>query len=897
MGHRGGAGLAFARACAAAALLAFGGATPAQPVKDRPAPDVRLQPMEVRLNGRSLGTWPLLSRNGALHVRVADLPAWGVRPRQNALLREESGQLWYPLAAIEGAELRLLSSENRVDLLVPPPSLLPAGTPPLPGDLAPMPATARNEAGTRLLPLEVIVNGSRSGNWLLLERDGALHAPEEAFTEWRLARPAQAPVEFRGQRWHPLSSVAGFEPVLDPVSQVLQLQFSPAAFAATRLSPEAAPRPPVTPAIPAAFLNYDVDFTAQSQRGAAATRDFGALLEAGLSGSAGVLTSSFLVTGHPGAAADGAGRWRRLETAFTRDLPDSGTTVRLGDSATRAGVAGRAVYFGGIQAGRNSALAPGVVTQPLAALSGVSVAPSTVELYVNDTLRQTAKVPAGPFTIENPGALTGSGQARVVVRDLLGRETVVVQDFFTHDSLLGAGLSDWSVEAGAVRRNLAQRDADYGQAFASGLYRRGISDSRTAEAKAELGSRTQALTLALSTALSAQSLAQVAVSRSHDRGAGGGWLAMAGIENRHLRHGFSVRLDGATPGYRQLGFSDSLAFPRLAAVVAYDYTHPVLGTLGFTAAKVVNGAAGALHSISISDTVRVGSDAALVLSLNRVGGSTSAISASLSLVVPLGRWTSSTSASRRDGRTEGYTAASLPLAQETGLGSRVLAGSRAGRGYSEGGLYYQGGKGYASADLSVSGDAQALRLGGSGGVAFADGHAFLARRIEDSFAVVSVPGYADVGIGFQGGTLTRTDAQGTAILPRLRPYESNSIRIDARELPINAELDDLEQVAVPPARSAVKVVFPVRSGRGALIRLVLDDGGPAPAGAQVEVLGDRKEFFVARRGEAFVTGLQDHGRIRLLHRGQECTVDVDLPPPSADEIPRVGPLTCAGVRR
>ena len=73
--------------------------------------------------------------------------------------------------------------------------------------------------------------------------------------------------------------------------------------------------------------------------------------------------------------------------------------------------------------------------RPVPVLSGMSSAPSTVELYVNDALRQTSRVPTGPFAIDNFPLLTGSGQARIVVRDLLGRETVLVQDFFTHSSL------------------------------------------------------------------------------------------------------------------------------------------------------------------------------------------------------------------------------------------------------------------------------------------------------------------------------------------------------------------------------------------------------------------------------------------------------------------------------
>jgi len=116
-------------------------------------------------------------------------------------------------------------------------------------------------------------------------------------------------------------------------------------------------------------------------------------------------------------------------------------------------------------------------------------------------------------------------------------------------------------------------------------------------------------------------------------------------------------------------------------------------------------------------------------------------------------------------------------------------------------------------------------------------------------------------------------------------------------LPFSAEIDSIEQQAVPTWRSGVKVSFPVRSGRGALIKIVLDDGQPAPAGAQVELPGDNKEFFVARRGEAFVTGLQTDNTLTLSWKGQQCRLVVTLPPGQLDEIPRVGPLACKGVKR
>ena len=127
--------------------------------------------------------------------------------------------------------------------------------------------------------------------------------------------------------------------------------------------------------------------------------------------------------------------------------------------------------------------------------------------------------------------------------------------------------------------------------------------------------------------------------------------------------------------------------------------------------------------------------------------------------------------------------------------------------------------------------------------------------------------------------------------------QNNSVRIDANELPINAELDSIEQVAVPAWRSAVKVVFPVRKGRGALLKIMLDDGEVAPAGAIVQIEGDKQEFYVARRGEAFVTGLQSNNRVLLNWKDKQCKFEVTLLPETPDETPRLGPLLCKGVAR
>jgi outer membrane usher protein len=82
-----------------------------------------------------------------------------------------------------------------------------------------------------------------------------------------------------------------------------------------------------------------------------------------------------------------------------------------------------------------------------------------------------------------------------------------------------------------------------------------------------------------------------------------------------------------------------------------------------------------------------------------------------------------------------------------------------------------------------------------------------------------------------------------------------------------------------------------------LIKIVMEDGTPAPAGAELELVGDKKEFFVARRGEAFITGLQTNNALRLKGNGVSCDFSVQLPPGKLDEIARVGPVTCSASKK
>ena len=660
------------------------------------------------------------------------------------------------------------------------------------GAQTPSPALALQAGGgaaERILPLEVTVNGSSSGTWPLLERLGTLYAPRDALEEWRVQlRPEAQAINFRGTDYLPLSGIPGFNAKINFSNQSIELNFSPQAFTATRLTTELSKKPVLSPVLPSVFVNYDLNYATTAARGATAAKDLGLLTEIGVSNAWGVLTSSHVGRNLTNNATLGAARgWLRLETTFTRDLPDSNRTLRLGDTSTRAGMWGRSVYFGGVQLSSNFALTPGFISQPSPALTGVSSAPSTVELYINDVLRQVSSVPTGPFVINNSPALTGGGDARLVVRDLLGRETVITQPFFTSSQLLAKGLNDWSLEAGRLRLDLGTASGHYGDGFVSGTWRHGLNNDLTLEGRTELASKNKVLGLSGVTGLPWQILGKAALVASREESLGTGRQWLLGLERQGLRSGAYLQAQGASLNFRQLG-QDRLTLPtKLQLAGNFSYTTEKIGAFGFGFASLNRFDANRVFTVSTNYSIRVGERSNLSVTASRAVAGASGNSVGVTLVVPLEKNTVITASVTSRGEQQDFnvTAAQNPGFDES-LGWRTLTGRQQGQARAEGGLYYLGRYGRLSGDLSTSSNQSALRLGATGGLVMADGHLFATQRVNESFAVAEVPGYGNIGMGLGSNVLTHTDAAGIALIPRLMAYQNNSIRIDPTELPLSA---------------------------------------------------------------------------------------------------------------
>lgn len=116
-------------------------------------------------------------------------------------------------------------------------------------------AIAASKELDRLLPLDVVVNGSKSGTWLLLEHDGVLYAPRDAFEDWRIQVLANSAfVDYKNEKYWPLSDIPGYKAKLNVAEQSLELLFSPKVFTATKLQREIIKKPVLSPVLPSVFF-------------------------------------------------------------------------------------------------------------------------------------------------------------------------------------------------------------------------------------------------------------------------------------------------------------------------------------------------------------------------------------------------------------------------------------------------------------------------------------------------------------------------------------------------------------------------------------------------------------------------------------------------------------------
>jgi outer membrane usher protein len=740
--------------------------------------------------------------------------------------------------------------------------------------------------------LETRVNGLEPPVTLLAlrDRDGRLWLPAERFRGWAM-RPPGAAVDHLGQDYRCLDGQPGLAYTLDPAQLTLAIQAAPEWFEGNRVDSGVNRRGARPEVDPGAFFNYDLDAT---HADSAATG--GGLFEFGAFGGWGVaVTTAVARWGGPDTGVNANDDLVRLDTTWTRDLPERRVSLRVGDAIGGASAWGRPVRFGGVQFATNFATQPGFVSFPLPTLQGEAALPSTLDLYVNGMRRMTSEVPTGPFEIPDLPAVTGQGQVQLVVTDLLGRQQVITDSFYVSSRLLQAGLHEFSYELGAERDAYGYEGFDYGEVFGTGTHRYGVNDRLTAEARVEILSGQYTAGAGAALLLGGFGVIHGAAAGSHaDRG-NGGQLTL-GFEHASRRLGFGFSLQLASAAFTQLGLRDDDLAPRARgqAWLSLPFGRAGSVSLSYLRRDERDPDQGLFESFNVSYQRSLGRFLQLGVFASRIRGQQDDHVIGFNLTRAFGTRTTSSlngNFSRDSDQLVMQIQRGLPFGP--GFGYYARAGGLDHDRF-DAGVSAQNDMGTWRLEASHAEGQTGLRATASGGLAWLGGGVHLSRRMDQSFAIVEVGDFAGVRVYADNQHVATTDADGRALLPRLRAYEENPVRIEVGDLPIAARIEQVEQRAVPWYRSGLIVEFAVSRARSASFRLRRPGGEPVPAGSVIHTPGG-EPFPVGYDGEAFVTGVEPGASLSARWNGTRCDFELTWPPAvdaGADPLPDLGTITC-----
>ncbi len=610
----------------------------------------------------------------------------------------------------------------------------------------------------------------------------------------------------------------------------------------------------------------------------------------------GTLSQSFLA-GYSDQELD---RITRLNTTWSYSDPKSLMTYRMGDFTTGGLSWTRPVYFGGIQAQRNFALRSDLVTVPLPAFKGTAAVPSTLEIYSQNVRTYSADVPAGPFQLTSLPAFAGAGQARVVLRDRFGRETIETLPFYSSNLLLQKGLLDFSVEAGVPRRNFGIEPADYDDRIMGvATARYGMTDWLTLESHFEVGKDLLNGGVGAAFPLGPWGAASVAVAGSTSN-ARSGALFNGSLEMSNGDWSVHARMLRAFDNYDDIASVTAeevsrkpgelpvfgAGVPRALDQVTLSVPPPLdFSSLNFSYTRLENdrGEKSQIAGVSYSQTLKAATFYASVfvdLEDDRRFGFFAGVS------IPLGDNISANTGIQNG--PDGFDVVadiSKSVQQEDGsLGwrARTSQGKVSNR---EASVNYRTSFARFEGDVQQYGADFRATAGMDGAVAITGGEVIATNRIEDAFAIVDV-GMPGVDVQMQNRSIGKTNRSGRILVPNLKSYEPNTVSIDPKTLPVDADVPSTRKVVVPADRSGVVVRFGVSDApQAALVTFKNKDGTQLRAGLSGKLQGAGDEFVIGYDGQTYIRGLGGWNAIDItLYDGSKCHAEFSYKPEPGKQV-------------
>lgn len=754
--------------------------------------------------------------------------------------------------------------------------------------------------GEEALQLEVYVNG-RSTQQIAafrLDANGRMSSPRSELEQVGIKVPAS----YAPDAQVPLDRLTGVTYNYDEATQIIRIAATSAAQRPTviRGEQQASPVPERPPL--GAVLNYTLFASGDSGTGGPRFAGASGEFATRVFGRFGLIENNVVARVGEGS------RLLRLDSRYIYEDPVHLMTFQAGDLISGGFSWTRPIRMGGVQVRRSFGLRPDLVTLPLPSLTGSAAAPSTLDLFVDKVRTLSTTVPQGPYEIDNPPVVYGSGEARVVLQDALGRQTVSTTPFYAAPELLRTGLTDFSAELSYPRRNYGIKSTDYDGRLAYSLsLRRGIAPWLTLQSHIEGAGKFAAIGGGAIAVVGNVGIASVAVSASRAPGESGALIDLA-FDSRMSFGTLRLRTQRTIGDYEDIASWTAVTPPngnsRLSIFgqpmsldqVSFSLPLPWQGaSFGASAVQIkqVDEARSRVANVSYTQNFgRLSLFASAVKDFGKGGGNTVFVGLSMPLG---GRANGSVGLTHARGATSGYVEAARQSDNRPGSFGWSVRASGGEREQAQAILRYNSrfahfeGTGYYS-----DGHASATALM-EGGIALVDGALEASRRLDNAFAMVDA-GAPDVTIYKEHRKVGETGASGKLLVPNLAAFVSNRIEIDPAGLPIDAEVASTEVETTPFSRVPTLVRLGVKTDtRSALVTLADGRGKPLPVGTAVALPGAATPYVVGYDGATFIEHLAARNTIRAtLPDGTQCRAAFDYQPEAGSQV-HIGPIVCAAI--
>jgi outer membrane usher protein len=586
----------------------------------------------------------------------------------------------------------------------------------------------------------------------------------------------------------------------------------------------------------------------------------------------------------------------RANTFFKKDFPDVMQSVVIGDTLSSDGDWSRPVRYLGFRWSTDFLTQPGYITYPSPSFKGSAALPSVVDIYINNQKQFQQALTPGPFDYRNVPLTTGAGEVNLVVKDLLGRETIITKNFYTQNTMLRQGLNDFSLESGLLRKNYGTISNDYSSLFAAGSYRQGITDTLTAQTRLELGIERQAVGADITSVIGTLGSMHLATAVSNDNERDTGYQYNVGLERRAPNYLIGAQYKSFNKNYTPFAYSSSLEtrpkniFNTIAAIPIYKNIATSLSYIEQTSYDTT-----VFRNVSLVTGFALPLNISMSISANKSLSTDNNWFAGLNFIIPLGQdYSSSLSNSKQSG---GDIINTVNLTKNSPTGKGVGWGLNLSDDQTQ----------QARANIIINNDStqftsevnqglnnNAIRLGANGSLGYAEGLAFVTRSIgEDSIAIVKVGDLKNIPIYNQNQIMTHTNDKGLAFL-KIRPYEKAKIHIDPNTLPLDVDLNETKREPIAFRKSSVFVDFNIVRLKHVLITLLKVDGSFIPAGSKVVIRGQADAFYVGKRGEVYISNLEDVSHLTITWKDHSCEFDIEYKSAEVTDTDekRIGPLKC-----